>query len=227
MELSKKITVITSITNAKDKLLEMGIKTEASFIAYLDRPALSPTWLVRPAYKGFNDPRRNSRIHKILSHQYADSEYTIWLDGNIRLLKSPEELIAQYLEEYDLAVFKHPNRDCIYDESIKTAVKGLDDPEIIIEQAKHYEDSGYAKNKGLCECGIIFRRNTPKVIEFNNYWWSEYCRYSCRDQISFMYSIDKVAIPLKIIDEPFIKLPNGNARRSDNSAEICFHEHLL
>lgn len=221
---SSNITVFTSITGGKDKLREMkSIKDGAKFVAYMDTPTLSPTWEVKPAYNKFSDPRRNSRIQKILSHQYVDTEYSIYLDGNIKLLCTPKELIEKYLGDYDLAVYKHPTRDCIYDEAIACAKKGLDDVETIIEQAKMYEDSGYGKHKGLCECGIIFRRNTPQVKVFEDAWWSEFCRHSRRDQISFMYAIDKVGLPFNQIPEFFYSAGTSGIR--PGIAEIVLHNH--
>lgn len=188
------ITVITSITGGKDDLNDEQKTGKAKWVAYVDEPKKSKVWEVRTAYDKFKDARRNSRIHKMLSHQYCDTEYSIWIDGGISLLKPPEELIERYLKNHDIALFKHPKRDCIYGEAMKVAKGGLDDVEVIIEQAKHYEDLGYEKNKGLYECGVILRRHTKKVVELNNFWWSEYCRHSNRDQISFPFSVDSTGI---------------------------------
>lgn len=210
------ITVITSITGAKDLLIDSQKRGKANFVAYLDKPYSSSTWEIRKAYYGFIDARRNSRIPKLLSHQFSDTEYSIWIDGSISLLKPPEKLIERYLRDHDIAVFKHPMRDCIYGEAMKCAVAGLDDPEVIIEQVSTYERAGYAKNKGLCECGVILRRHTSKVKEFNEAWWSEYCRHSNRDQISFMYAVDRVGIRVNMIDEPWRLSKNGlKALRGD------------
>ena len=169
------------------------------------------------------DSRRNSRVAKMLPHLYFTSEYSIYIDGNIRLLKSPEELISKHLKDHDIAVYKHPTRDCLYDEATKCAVKGLDDPETIIEQVKAYEDAGFPKHIGLAECGIIFRRHTDKVREFNEAWWAEYCRYSCRDQISFMYVLNKVGLPCNIIDDLFIETSKVHAIKQSGDAEIFAH----
>lgn len=201
------ITVYTVITGGKDGMREMPEireKSEAKFVAFLSNEMSSVTWNTRPAYDRFVDPRRNSRIQKILAHQYIDTEYSIYIDGNITLLTTPEELVKKYLGDYDIAVFTHPNRDCIYAEAIQCAKRGLDNAETIIEQAKMYEDSGYAKHKGLCECGIILRRHTPQVAALNNAWWSEFCRHSKRDQISFMYAVDRVGIPVNMVNIPFM-----------------------
>jgi hypothetical protein len=223
------ITVVTSITSGKDSFLQDQVRGNAKFIAFLDNPKDSDVWEIKKAHDRFTDPRRNSRIHKMLIHKYVDTEYSIWIDGNIRLLKTPEELIEKYLKDCDLAVFKHPNRDCLYDEAMVCAKLRLDDPEVIIEQAKAYEDSGYAKHKGLCECGIIIRRHTQKVEEFNDAWWAEYCRYSRRDQISFMYAVDKVGLQIHAIGDYF-KLKNhldpmSGGVKGSGDFEIITHQH--
>lgn len=208
------VTTITSITGSKDYLIDEQAK--GRYVAYLDRPSTSKTWEVRTAPDLFFDPRRNSRVPKMLSHLYADTEYSLWIDGNMSLKKTPQSLVKRLLGDNDLAIFKHPKRDCIYDEATRCAVAGLDDPEVIIEQVSRYERAGYAKHKGLCECGVIIRRHTPKVIEFNNYWFSEYCRGSVRDQISFMYAVDKVGLRIKTIDAPwFLDHTGMNVLRDD------------
>lgn len=218
------ITVLTAITGGKDELIDDQIKGGARFTAYSDTPLYSNTWKIEKCYDKFRDPRRNSRVPKILAHQYANTEYSIWIDGNIKLLTSPEELVETYLKDHDLAVFKHPNRDCLYDEAVVCAKLKLDDPETIIEQVVKYETEGFPKHRGLCECGIILRRHTPKVEQFNNFWWSEYSRHSRRDQLSFMYAVDKAALRINAIDMPFI-IKEGVARRGD-LFELVPHEHF-
>jgi len=211
---SSNITVLTSITGKKDKLQEKQAWGEATWIAYTE--GKSKRWEIETPPDIFKDDRRNSRLPKILSHLYCETEYSIWIDGNITLTKPPEELIERYLKNHDLAVFAHPKRNCIYGEAIRVAKAELDDSERIIEQVQRYEDGGYAKEKGLCECGVLIRRHTKKVIEFNNYWWSEHCRGSVRDQISFMYAVDSVGLRINKIDEHWYLDPSGLfAHRSD------------
>ncbi len=223
-----KITVITSITNSKDNLLEDTKNAKlADFVAFLDTPQESDTWKIRTAPDIFKDPRRNSRLPKLMPHLYVNSEYSIYVDGNMRLLKTPQELIETYLKDYDIAIYKHPTRDCLYDEALVCAQMGLDSPEKIIEQVKAYEDSGYARHKGLAECGMILRRHTPKVKEFNECWFAHYCRYSRRDQISCMKAVDEVGIPIKIINEPFVHTPDGKIQRRGGSAELVHHNHMI
>lgn len=221
---SSNITVVTSITGSKDNLLENQVKGNAKFVAYLDEPWMSSDWEIKKAYDKFNDDRRNSRIHKLLIHQYVDTEYSIWIDGNIRLLVPPEQIIKKYLKDHDFAVFRHPTRDCIYDEALVCAKRQLDDPEAIIEQVSHYEKDGFAKHKGMAECGVLIRRHTPQVEAFNNAWWSEYTRFSKRDQISFMYALDKVGLRANIITDFFIDIEPTRAVKQGGEFEIVTHQ---
>lgn len=223
---SSNITVLTSLTGGKDNFQHLQCKGNADFVAYTDAPENSGTWSFKPACKKFADPRRNSRAPKILSHLYCDTLYSIWIDANIRLLITPEEAIERYLKDHDLAVFKHPNRDCIYDEAMTCAKRGLDAPEIIIEQAKYYEDSGYEKHKGLYECGILLRRHTEQVKHLNNEWWAQYTRFSQRDQISFPYAVDQVGIRINAIPEYFVE-KDGRFIRGGGIAEIFPHIHAV
>lgn len=196
--------VFTSITGGKDNLVEKQVGG-ADYYAFVDEIKPSKTWKQIGVYDKFKSDRRNSRIAKIIPHKYFNTEYSIWIDGNLSLLKAPQELIDKYLDGYDIAVFKHPVRNCLYQEAIECAKRGLDDPEAIIEQVQSYENEGFPKEYGLGENMMILRRHTPKVERFNNAWWAEYCRYSVRDQLSFMYCADKVGLPVNLIDEQFIE----------------------
>lgn len=203
------ISVITSITGGKDKPVDKQITGNADWVAFNEEHTDSKVWQMRAPYDRFTDPRRNSRVPKLLPHQFVDTEYSLWIDGNCSLLQAPEVLINRYLKDHDLAVFKHPKRDCIYGEATKCALAKLDDPEVIIGQVSKYEQEGYAKNKGLCECMFILRRHTAKVEAFNNAWFAEWTRHSVRDQISFMYAVEKVGLRVKVIDLPWRLAPDG------------------
>jgi len=201
------ISLYTCITNNKDPIIEQNWPI-TRFIDSYDR---------------FKDPRRNSRIQKILSHKYFDSEFTIYIDGNRKLLMSPEEIVDKFMGGYDIACFKHNLRDCIYDEAMECAKLKLDNPELIIEQAKYYEDHEYAKHKGLVEAGFIVRRNNKRTQALNEAWWADYCRFSRRDQLSFMPAIDKSGVILNELVFEYEWQPDGSVNRG---GIVSLHNHL-
>jgi len=220
-----KISVLTSVTGAKDALIAPYTPSTAEFIAYTDNSAVNNHWTLREAYNRFKDPRRNSRIHKMLSHLYCDTEYSIWADGNIELLQPPEYFIENFLKDHDIAMFIHQTRDCIYDEAMTCAKSGLDDPEVIIKQVKKYEQEGFGKHKGLYVGNFIIRRHTPKVIAFNNAWWAEYCAHSVRDQISLPYCLDKVGLRINAVESPWNIAQDGSHAFRGNFIKI--YPHLI
>lgn len=184
--------VYTAITNNRDNLKDNQNKTGVDeFISFLDKPIKSETWNFKKIPTLFNDPIRNAKIVKILSHKFIESEYSLWIDGTMILYESLPNLISQYLNDCDLAIFKHPWNTCLYKEGFDCINLNKDNKKIIEEQLNFYRKENIKENLGLPASGMILRRHTKKVIEFNNYWWSEICKYSRRDQISFMYAIDK------------------------------------
>jgi hypothetical protein len=201
------ISVLTSITGGKDRLRDDQIVGEGRFIAYVSEPCQSTVWEERPAYDRFRSDRRNSRAPKILTHLFCDTECSIWIDGNIALRTDPASLAEKWLADHDFAVIRHPDRQCLYAEAAVCLELGLDDPDVINEQIRKYAANGYPHDQGLPECNVIIRRHTPKVIEFNNTWWSEYCAHSVRDQLSFMYAANKTGLGISWIS-PAVRTGN-------------------
>lgn len=183
-----------------------------------------PIQIFRDSYDKFKDSRRNSRIQKIMPHKFMKCDYSIYMDGNMKLLISPEELIKRYMNGYDIAFFKHGSRDCIYDEAIAVAKLGLDDPELIIEQAKYYEDNEYGKHKGLLQGGFIIRKHNERTERFNETWWADYCRFSRRDQLSLMPAIEKSGVIVNVIDEHWIE--KGPIATIGDVVEMGMHAHF-
>jgi hypothetical protein len=121
------------------------------------------------------------------------------MDANIRLLVPAERLIDEWLADHDVAMFRHRIRNCIYEEADICAELRLDNPRLIHEQAESYLKNDFPRQQGLAEACVILRRHNPTVENFNNAWWSEYSRYSCRDQISLMVAARKSSVSLNLI----------------------------
>ena len=188
----KKIAIITAITNNYNRLRDFNINDNVECLAFLDEETennhvYSKMWNVMPATNLFNDPNRNAKIYKILSHKFTDAEYIIWIDGNITLKVDHEVIIKDWMDDTDIAVFKHPFRDCVYDEGIEVIKCGKDTNNTVINHLDRYRKLNYKDHNGLAECGVIVSRRTKEVNRLFDQWWSEICCGSRRDQISFPY----------------------------------------
>jgi hypothetical protein len=194
-----KIVVYTAITNHYDTLKEPPIKLwkGVDFVAFLDHTPVATSWQIRTAASEFSDPWRNVKIHKILPHVFfPEATYSLWIDGSVEMNFnfSVQQLIDVYLKEHDLAVFKHPERQCIYAEGEECIRIKKDDPAVIQRQMAAYRNENYPPNNGLVECAVLLRRHTGKVRQFNEAWYQEIKHNSRRDQLSFNYAARKTGL---------------------------------
>ncbi len=193
--------VYTAITNGYDSLKEPPPiwQGQADFVAFLESAPAVTNWSTRPICRQFKDPCRNAKIHKILPHRYfSDAEYSLWIDGSI-LVRTPlplMHLVEKFLKESDIALFKHRWRNCIYAEAVACLRGKADSPAVIDTQMQKYCDEGYPPNNGLVECGVILRRHSKKIQQFNEAWYAEICDNSRRDQLSFNYVAHKMGIKM-------------------------------
>lgn len=178
------VCVMTSITDKKDDLVPQIEAKNVEYVAFVEEKVKSPFWKTRKVCQKFKEPVMNAKIHKVLGHKYTDCHYIVWIDGNVELKVDPRKLV-ELMGEKDYAFFKHPIRDCVYDEADVCIYLGKGKVEELAEQTKEYASQNYPRQNGLWELPVFVRRNTPKVNAKFEAWWAEICRYSSRDQISF------------------------------------------
>lgn len=217
------IVVYTAITNNYDTLKEppIELRNEVDFVAFLGCDQIETSWQIRKAHSEFADPCRNAKIHKILPHIFfPEKTYSLWIDGSVEIkFTFPiEQLIDKYLKEFDLAVFKHRDRRCIYEEADACIRMRKDKRWIIHRQIAKYKNDGYPPNNGLAECTVLLRRHTEKICQFNEAWYQEIKNYSRRDQLSFNYVAHKVGLE-------FCYFPGFLGHKSNDWFNIQLHQY--
>jgi hypothetical protein len=117
-----------------------------------------------------------------------DADFAIWIDANMRVTSSSfaREAIASVRD--GLAIWKHPRRDCIYDEAEASLGQesqgGRYDGLPIREQISAYRAEGYPEHAGLYACGTIVW--TPDAAATIGCDWMQECeRWTYQDQLSF------------------------------------------
>jgi hypothetical protein len=177
------IVVYTVITGAYEWLRSIAF----SGICLTDSD-LEPSkgWEIQKIKSMDPDPRRASRHPKMMPHKYfPNSKYTIYVDGNVRLLCPPKTVVKDFLRHNNMALFPHPERTCIYQEAEKCLKFKKAGTTRVAEQLKFYRKKGFPQEFGLTACWVIVRRNTPEVQRFGEEWWAIYSKFSQRDQLSF------------------------------------------
>ena len=157
----------------------------------------------------YTDNTRNAKRFKVLPHRYLqDYEYSIFIDGNMKVVGNVNELVDKYLSDSNVAFFSHAqnaldSRNCIYDEGrviLETGERNYklnpergkftykDNPTIITNQMERYMNMHYPKDNGLITGMVILRRhNEQDCIDTMEDWWTEIKYNSKRDQLSFNY----------------------------------------
>ena len=123
-----------------------------------------------------------------------DYDYAIYIDGNVTVVS---EITCLYNVAHEskigIAMHKHHQRDCAYDEGELCKVYKKGKPEDIDKQLNRYRSDGFPQKFGLHEATII-------VVDLHNtiaknlleLWWKEVLSTeSKRDQLSFTYILWK------------------------------------
>lgn len=161
-------------------------------------------WNQHIAIKFSSDPvyanRRNAKIYKIIPFAFLpEYDYYFWIDSTHILEKDPNELVEIYLRDADVAVFKHNQRNCIYDEGEFIKQINFDYPNLIDDQLAFYKDMCYPEGNGLYELPVRFQRNNQLTQKMGLMWWEQICMFSSRDQVSFPFVCHQLGVKLSIL----------------------------
>lgn len=185
------IVVCTSLVGNYDKLLPPAfLNDEWRYVCYTDDVIPSyGIWELRPIPYQHDDPTRRSRWAKLhLPELFPDADWVFWIDSNIVIAEDLSPLLAAREREFPIYSTPHPVRNCIYEEAAACIASKKDDYQTIINQISDYKAQSMPQNFGLYEnyMFMINPKNEDSHALFSQ-WWSEYEKYSKRDQISLPY----------------------------------------
>jgi hypothetical protein len=191
---TKKIVAYTAIVDNYNPLQNpLYIDPQIDYVCFTDQPKWcslvnNTVWKCRPFPRMDLDATRMNRYVKILPHLFfPEYEYSIYVDGSIRITGDVRELLNQYGHPNMLS-FKHPRRSCIYEEGKVCIEMRKEDPDTITRQLEAYRSEGFPERFGLTENNVLIRQhNNPIIIKLMEDWWREVITKSRRDQLSFPY----------------------------------------
>jgi hypothetical protein len=200
-----KIAVITALSGTRERLYDPKIVFPGvDYFAFVDSPQNVTIWNQLPLLDFTFDQkyknRRNAKPYKIAPHLFVPNyDFYIWHDVSHELVTDPFKVVDKYLVDKDIALFKHTQRNCLYEEAKILKELGYDTNENIDRQISYYREQGMPENFGLYELPVSIRKNTPKIQTMNLAWWEQICRYSSRDQISLPYLLFKMDIKVEVL----------------------------
>ena len=218
-----KLVVYTCLFGDYEKLKEPLFQhANAQYILFTDDAQITTTkWEKIIIESKLDNPRRTSRLPKILAHQYLPPhDVSVYIDGSLEFIAEDPFLMAEdCLDGADIALYKHYRRNCIYDEIEFCKNKGIEKESICLEISEKYRKAQIPEKFGLFENALIVRKNSKKVQALNEKWWEEYSSGSERDQFSLMYCLwmlgiqpNPISIGIQFRLNPYVNFYKHNRR---------------
>lgn len=184
------VAVVTALYGGYDRLRpQVAQDTEAEWIVFTDDPELAAPapWRVMVSPPAYEHPCMAAKVHKCCPG--VEQTDVIWIDANMQVTSRSFAREALAARRDGMAVWRHPRRDCIYDEaeaSLGAEAQGGKYAELpIIEQVEHYSTEGHPAHGGLFACGTIAWDLTDLLaLKIGAEWLAECERWTYQDQLS-------------------------------------------
>ena len=167
-----------------------------------------------------HEAKWRSRERKILSPPDAgDAQWLLWLDTSL-VPRGPMAPHAEtWLKDHDLAIFKHPWRDCAYEEVDECVRRKKLEPRLGNEIKSTLALNSLPKHWGLWSCGAIAWSNAflarEGIHRLRKAWWHWTQAAGFRDQIALPLALREAGMRAKLltIDEDIYRffdwVPHG------------------
>lgn len=220
-----RIAVYTVSTGGYDQIREPKYKDEGMDYFVFTKSKVKPNsvWKVLDVGQKCKNMTSLEQARFVKTHPhfyFKDYDISIFIDGNIQILKDIRPLIYKMLDEQKyIAIHKHNYRDCVYDEARIIWAQGRAKLRDIISQVLNYKREGFPRHYGLFETNVIIRfHNNPKCIAVMETWWHEINAKTKRDQLSFTYSLWKNELSSDFV------MSLGNCSRNSEYFSIVNHK---
>lgn len=146
------------------------------------------------------NPQLSNRWCKMHPHiLFPEYSISIYVDGNILIVSDFTEL-ANRIESFPVAMFRHKNRNCVYREVDACLIKEKAPRRALEADRNRLKEHGVPENYGLLEATVIARRHQDsRCVNLMEKWWDLYLQGSGRDQISLIDALWETKIEPSIL----------------------------
>src|SRR5690606_31785297 len=115
---SEKIIVYTCNFGNYESVKEpLYIDSSVEYLLFTDNKNIrSKNWKIVVVEEKLEDPRRLSRLPKILPHKYLpEHDISVYIDSSLELkAEDVRKMVSECMEGSDIALYKHYLRNCVY-----------------------------------------------------------------------------------------------------------------
>lgn len=196
-----RLIVFTVAIGRTDAVLAPAVvDPSVEYLCFSDREVCVPPyeWI---EVESADDSRLASRRLKVLADhpRLRAASATLYHDASYRLLCSPAWVTDILTRELcDLIALRHPKRRTAEKEGRKVAKYGYLTREEAKAHVARYRGEGYPKEIILTG-GLLGRRVSPLMAQFNALWWQEVRRWHGRDQPSLSFCAWRLGVQVSVL----------------------------
>ena len=160
-----KIAIITAVCGQNHIRQDFKLKDPTKvfngvdYIAFVEKQYDCKIWKQIPMVDFSSDEkyknRRNAKIYKVLPNLFLpEYDYWIWVDSNFQIIMDPNKIISDYMGDFELGLWSHRDRKCVYTEAIAVNNLSFDYKKVVDDQVSFYKSQNYPENNGLFGLGV-------------------------------------------------------------------------
>lgn len=208
---SNKIIIYSALFGNYDTIKPIKRQKNFDYVLFTDINIKDKTdWTILKIPAIVNNLKMNivkkQRFIKLHPHLFFKNyELSIYVDTTFIIFGNMTEFLERLITpKFDIYIFEHPWRNCIYSEILAVLKYKKDKRNSVLNIKNRYKKSKFPSKIGLSEnCLIVRRHNKKKCIYLMENWWKEIKNYSKRDQLSLNYVLWKTGIKIKYISKQF------------------------
>lgn len=190
-----RVVVITANYGSMDCVRPQAEQDIAvDWVCVTDQPSFPPLpWRSAPRKAAVLDPRLAAKTAKMTPWDVIPGyDFYIWIDASMEVTSpSFAREALEDLGDAPVAVWRHPRRDCVYEEaaaSVGAESQGKYDPVALAKQTGWYAECGLQPHSGLYACGTVaWNMAHPGTSSIGYSWLNENDVWSVQDQLSLPF----------------------------------------
>lgn len=204
-----KEVIFTCVVGDRHALESVDAELCYEHVLYVDRDVAMDGWNQRPLLFWDAAPKLITLFHKFaLCSLVPAGTKMIWLDSRVNINAEVARTIFSALDEHDLCLFRHYERDCVYDEMLAVLEARRSSSTHCEEYARYLRDLEFPRKGGLFETGVMAFKAGPDVSALFRKIFGLCYRYVPRDQLALPVALSDSPVRVQVYDGGVTHLRN-------------------
>ncbi len=174
-----------------------------------DTPIDLSRWRFQPSLYWDAHPKLTVLFHKYcLASFFPEGTKLIWADSRVSAQQPILEQMSTALDEADLCVFSHYERDCVYDELVGILKGGRASFEEVQDFERRLRDEDFPEHDGLYETGLIGMKAGAATSLAMRRVFGLARRHLARDQVTLPLALRGAGLKLHVFNDGATNLRN-------------------